>query len=337
MSGRGGARIAILGVGYAVPDAVRRNDDPVFDELLRDTPPGSELFGGYRERRVLSPGETVEDLLQTALERALEDADLEASSVGMLLGYISVSDYRTPNGLSDAHRRLKLPQAAPVLPINNEFNNFTTSLTIARALMAAGGSGPALIACAGNWTQHVDYATPQSYSAADGAGCAVIGLTDEASRFGIVDSETLVWADNFGAMYMAGDVVATVPDCGTHVRDCTYTTPYFHIPKAGMDEYRKFGIEAPPLAVNRLLERNRLKGPDIALITHQSSSVLLESWNDAIRPCQFLDTLARFGNMTVANLPVNLACGYGDIHTDHLVICGIGVEGQVHAVLLSRE
>jgi 3-oxoacyl-[acyl-carrier-protein] synthase-3 len=328
--------IGILGVGYTVPEEVRTNDAPVFDWLRDHQPAGKDLFAGYLERRVLAPGETVTDLLLSAAQRAMDHAGCSPEEIGLLLGYVSVSKYGNPNGLGEVHKSLGLPEGALIVPVNNEFNNFNSAILIAQGLLPRTGGKRALIACAGNWTRHVDYQTPQSLSAADGAGAAVVGPTSDPAHFTVLDHETVVWSDNFGAMFMAGDAVTTNPDCDWSPRDCTFTTPYFHISKAGENEYRNFGVQAPPLAVKRLLKRNKLTGADIALVTHQSSSVLLDAWKEAIQPAQYLETLEQFANMTVANLPVNLAYWYDRISTEYLVINGIGVEGQTNAVLLKR-
>lgn len=331
-----GDSVGILGVGYAVPSTVRRNGDPLFKWLFEVAPDGTDLFKGYDERRILGPGETATDLMLEAVKTTLNDAGCAPGDIGMLLGYVSVSDYQNPNGLGRIHQALELPGSTPIIPINNEFNNFTAGMMVARALIRDGMQGNALVACAGNWSRHVDYHTPQSISAADGAGAVVIGPVSGTGAWLLTDSETGVWSKYFGDMYMAGTPVATDYDCDTNPHHCTFTTPYFTITERGKREYGEFGKTGVPEVVNALLKRNGLAGQDIALVTHQSSSVLIEYWREKIQPGAYLETLARYGNMTVANLPVNLACGYEDIEQDGLVVAGIGVEGQVNAVLFQR-
>ena len=45
-------RVALTGVGYAVPPSIRTNDDPIFDWLKAHQTAGQDLFQGYKERRV---------------------------------------------------------------------------------------------------------------------------------------------------------------------------------------------------------------------------------------------------------------------------------------------
>lgn len=318
-------RARILGTGYAVPDHIRRNDDPIFDWLREHQQPGQDLFKGYDERRVLGPGEDLIDLLVPAARRALDAARVAPHDVDLLLGDASVSEYITPNALAHLHARLELPHHAWILPIDNEFSNFNAGLVTASALIDAGRARHALIVCGSSWTRFVDYHTPPSISAADGAGAAVIGL--DRRGFAVVDYET--WSDTryYGSMYMQPDVI----------RPGEYTAPYYHITERGQQGFVEFGERQPVAATQRLLERHRLTGADIALITHQASSVLNDAWAAGIRPAQYLQTLATLANMTVANLPVNLAHFDGRIEKDTLVLLGIGPDFHTHALLLHRQ
>lgn len=329
--------IGILGVGFSVPERVRTNGDPLFDWLIEASPKGLGLFTGYRDRRYLGPGEDVTGLMMDAVEATLKDADCLPDDVGLLLGYVSVSDYLNPNALGAVHEQLELPKSTPIIPVNNEFNNYPMAIVIAQGLMQAGMPGNALIVCASNWSRHVDYHTPQAISAGDGAGALVLGPVNDDGDWVIADHATGVWSQNFGAMYMRGAVLGTDYDCSTNPHHCTFTTPFFQISEAGIKEYQEFGVTGVPDVVNGLLKENGLEGGDIALVTHQSSAYLIDRWRDAIKPSTYVQTLEQYGNMCIANLPVSLASGLAHVKEDHLVVCGIGVEGQVNAVLLSRK
>jgi 3-oxoacyl-[acyl-carrier-protein] synthase III len=330
-------RIGITGVGYAVPQTVRLNDDPIFDWLRQHATPGKDLFQGYRERRVLAPGETLIDLMLPAAEAALRNAQLAPEQVDLLLGYGSVSESLTPNILAEVHAKLALPERAWIVPVNNEFNNFNTSLVLAHSLIETGHGRNALIVCGCNWTRHVDYHTPQSVSASDGAGAAVIGRTSDPSRFALIDAEATVRSGYYGDMYLRGDPVPrSEPPSGDDAEPC-YTKPFFHITADGQTAFTEFGAREPPHLARRLLERHGLPGAGITLITHQASSVLNDAWNREIQPAQYLETLEAFANMTLANIPVSLAFHYGSIEKDTLLLLGVGVEMQASALLLKRN
>src|SRR5262247_821042 len=123
----------LLGVGYAVPQNIRTNDDPIF-HWLRDHPTKSDPFEGYVTRVVLGPGEDLMTMMVPAALNALSAAGLRASDVDVLLGYASVSEYQTPNELSRLHRMLGCPTRTYVVPLNSEFSNFNAGLLLADAL-----------------------------------------------------------------------------------------------------------------------------------------------------------------------------------------------------------
>ena len=323
-----GARAGLVGLGQAVPPTVRTNDDPVFDWLHQHHPPGEDLFEGYVTRRVLAPGEALVDLMEQAARQALAASRVPAAEIDQLVGYASAGEYLTPNTLALLHQRLGLAPRAAVVPIGGEFSTFNYSLVLADGVIRAGRARHVLIAVGGDWTRLVDYHTPQAISAGDGAGAAVLAETSDAAAFSVVDVEVEVAARYYGSMYLAGDPVPDQPSL--------FTAPTFHITPAGQEGFKQFGITAPPAVANRLLARNRLSGSDIALISHQASAVLIDRWAAAITPRQYLHTLPELANMTVANVPVNLARFAGRFATDHVVLLSVGAEMHASAVLLRR-
>jgi 3-oxoacyl-[acyl-carrier-protein] synthase-3 len=317
---------AIVGTGVAVPEQVRTNDDPVFDWLRVHTPEGAALFTGYCERRVLGPGETVTWLMVEAARTALEAAGAGPDSVDVLLGYGSVAAYISPNVLAQVHAELGLPARVPVLPFADDFTNFNSALIAADALIRAGSVETALIVCGDNWTGYVDYHTPQSISAGDGAGAAVIAPTTTPTQFSLVDREHVTASQDYGAMFMAADAVGAA-----------WSSPYIHITPQGMKDFVSFGIGEAPKLVSTLMERNGLQPSDVTLICHQASGTLIASWQQTLGALTILDTLAEYANVVLAAIPVTLAARGAEIATDHLILLGLGVQLQASALLLARQ
>ena len=94
-----------------------------------------------------------------------------------------------------------------------------------------------------------------------------------------------------------------------------------------------------PSAISRVLERNNLKGADVAMTAHQSSSVLLDAWVKMIVPAQLVSTLTIFANMTGATIPVNLAWASANdpVTPNYLVCLALGPDAHADAMLLRRE
>ncbi len=324
-------RAGILGLGYFLPANIRTNDDPIFDWIKAHVPPGTDLFQGYDIRHVLSGDEKVSDLMVAAGQRALDAAGLASKDVDLVLGYASVSEYQMPNALARVHAELNLPKSAWVIPLNNEYANFNASLVMANAMIRTGQIKHALVVIGGNWSRYVDYHTPESVSAADGAAAAVVGVTSDKTRFEVVDFETEMATESYGVMFVEPDALPNTAD-GV----AAFTQPYFHITQAGFDGFKTFGMDVPPAVVLRLLARNGLVGKDVTLIAHQTSTVLNDHWVKVIAPAELLQTLGTFANMTLANIPVNLAFFQDKIAKDHLVLMALGPELSTNAVLLRR-
>ena len=87
------SRVAILGVGYCLPDKIRGNDDPVFDWLREHPPSGGELFDGLKYRRVLERGDQITELVAHACKNAVADAKVDLADIDLLIGSASVSGW----------------------------------------------------------------------------------------------------------------------------------------------------------------------------------------------------------------------------------------------------
>ena len=314
----------ILGFGHALPESVRTNEDPVFDDLRKLQRDGDKdcaaQFDGYEKRRVLRPGETAEELAVQAGRAALAHAGIDAPKVDLLVGATSVGDYVSPNGLAAVHRDLELRADSMVLPLDVHFNTFNAALLTATAMVEAGRVTTALVVCAADWTRHVDYKACESLSVGDGAGACVVGLTQNPGFFGRVDDVTLVESSGYGAMYMA-----------------LSDDPRFHITEEGGRLFETFGIRKPGEAADLVLRRNGLTGSEIGLVSHQASAVLMKAWGDRVQPRVYIESLKELANMTIASIPVNLSRSHDDIRKlDHLLLLGIGIEFQTSALLLGR-
>jgi 3-oxoacyl-[acyl-carrier-protein] synthase III len=327
----------ILGLGYSVPPNLRTNDDPIFDWLKAHIPPGGNPFQGYVTRVVLGPGEDLMTMMVPAALNALADAKLQPADIDMLLGYASLSPYGCPNELSHLHQMLGLPRNTYVVPINCEFSNFNASLLFADAMIRAGRAKNVLIVAGGNWTRHVDYHTVQSISAADGAGAAVVGLSSDATQWQVVDQNTVTDTSYFGSMFMRGQGYEQVPPVDG--REMLWSDPFFQITADGMKGFGAFGGQLATTAVTELLARNNLGPGSWSLVAHQASSVLFQMWQTVLKPAQLISTIENFANMTVANIPVNLAWATANqpITQNNLVLFALAPDMHANALLLQRE
>ncbi len=332
-------RVVVAGVGLGVPDRIRENDDPIFD-WLRAHPPPHDPFQGYVYRRVLADDQDLADIMAPAARAALTDASTSVEDIDVLIGFGSVSTHYMPNPLALVHQKVGLLPGVPVIPLANDYANFTAGVSVATALVEGGQARNVLVVTGCNWTRHMDYHSPQAVCAGDGAGAAVIARRTDPGRFAFVDSFTITESALYGSMYMAGDPkIGTPPPDGPYIPGYDHRSfgwPYFHITARGMDAFTSFGQLRPPEAAKALLARHGIDPQDVTLIPHQTSTVLLDYWYGQIGAGCDLDTLTTYGNVPHANIPLTLASRYDEITTRYLLLLTLGVEFSTTATLLTR-
>ncbi|WNG18129.1 3-oxoacyl-[acyl-carrier-protein] synthase III C-terminal domain-containing protein [Cystobacter fuscus] len=314
---------ALLGVGAAVPEQVRRNDDPLFEPLRRAAARGGgehALFYGNRERRVLAPGESLAALTARAGRVALEDAGVRPEAVERLYGYVSVSEFVSPNALYAVHRELGLGQGTLVIPVQADFTNFLMGVVLAWEALRAGSIRHALVAVGSGWTRNMDYGQGHAIGIGDGAGAAVVGAGE---RLVLVDWAADTFSGEYGAMTMASRP-------GSGVEHPTYGIA----PDAGIQAFLSSGMDGPPRLVARLLARHGIHRDDVTLISHQATRKLMDHWAAQLRPREYLDTYEDFGNMVHASLPVTLARFHRELRTKYLVMVGLGIGAHQFALLV---
>lgn len=326
----------ITGLGYALPQTIRRNDDPIFDWLKKHVKDGQKLFTGYHTRHVLHDGEELVSIMLPAAKKAMQHAGIGPADVDLLIGTGSPGMYTNPNELNALHKELGLPAATWVIPTNCEFSHYNAALLFADALLKAGRVKHVLICVGGSWTRNVSYRTQQSVSAADGAGAAVMTMSEDSRCWAVKDVHTITDSSYYGSMFTKNEALPWYDPLLKEQQ--IWTAPYFQITEQGFNGFKTFGMNTTPLAATALMEKQGLSGSDICLISHQASSLLMDNWKKVIQPAQYINTIQTFANMAPANIPVNLAWAteHEPFLRDNLVLLAIGPDMHANALLLQR-
>lgn len=332
------SRPRIIGTGWAVPQKIRYNNDPIFDWLKQNFP-DQNLFEGYNERHVLDTNEDLIDIMVPAARMAMEKAGKRAADIDLLIGIGSISAYIQPNMLTQVHKELGLPAKTWVIPVGDDYSNYASCLLLADGLIKAGHAATILICIGGNWTRNVDYHTPQSISAADGAGAAVVALSDDESKWHVVDQCTVTASSYYGSMYTDGLTMTALPPIQGYGK--VYVPHFFQITPEGLNGFKSFGTQEALGAVTGLLQKTGLTGDNISFMPHQTSQVLIDYWCShlAPKPAQVISTIGQFANVTVATHALNMAwCEENAvIEKDKLVMLALGPDMHANAMLLQRN
>lgn len=331
--------IGLLGFGYALPEYVRRNDDPIFDQIRTTANSRGEsehtLFTGMKERRVLQPGESLSDLMVSAAQQAVANSGLQLNQIERLYGYGSVAEFITPNVLYKVHRDLGLQPSTLVVPIHSDFSNYSLSLIQAWEAIVAGHCRYALVVTGGHFTRHGDYTSGHSLSLGDGAGAVLVGY---GKRFVLIDYISETWSHEYGYMTVQNRQVVQQGIRTLVVDEQNLPIPTFGIDQEnGVQSFLTTGMDAPPRMIHQLLARHGLIGDQITLISHQASRKLMDHWASLIRPKAYFDTLEVFGNMAVASVSVTAARFHERVETEFLLLHSLGLGFHQTAVLLRNN
>ncbi len=331
-------RPRIIGSGWAVPEKIRYNDDPIFN-WLRKNNPNPNLFTGYKERRILGDKEHLTDIMVPAALSALKNAGKKPEDIDILIGLGSISEYIQPNTLSNLHKALGLPERTWVIPVGNDFSNFASCLLIADALVSAKRAKNVLICLGCNWTRNVDYHTGQSVSAADGAGAAVVALSSNKEKWHVADYCTVTDSSYYGTMYTDGlKLKATPPIKGYNT---VYSPHFFQITQQGINGFSAFGEPIAISSTTKLLKKNKLSTSDISFMPHQTSATLINYWVGSLKllPAQVISTLLQYANVTVATHALNFAWSEenNSVQGDNLVMLALGPDMHANSMLLKRN
>ncbi|MEU1281429.1 3-oxoacyl-[acyl-carrier-protein] synthase III C-terminal domain-containing protein [Streptomyces sp. NPDC005805] len=311
--------VRLIGGSFALPPAAPPRTVRTLDGASAAGHQQADLFTGEAGRRVLGPGQSIEDLVVDAGRRVLDGAGLDAGRVDRLYGYVSLGEFLFPNGLFVVHRNLGLSSRCLTVPVNGEFANLLLGIMHAWEGVTIGRSEHALVAVGSRMSHSVDPGHPLADYISDAATAFLVGRSTTGLE--IVDTGTEVLSDEFGAMTMAWD-----PAAGR---------PAFRISDdSGRRAYLTTGMDGPVRLVRDLLRRHSVRPRDVTLITHQSSRLLLDHWAARIRPYRHIDTFTEYGNMAHASVGVTLAKHWEDLDTQYVALVGLGLGAQNIAVLL---
>jgi 3-oxoacyl-[acyl-carrier-protein] synthase III len=183
-------------------------------------------------------------------------------------------------------------------------------------------------------------------SAADGAGAAVLSLSEDSKQWSVLDQCTVTESSYYGSMHTSGleftlkqgIKVKNPPDRSF---DKVHSPPFFQITAEGMKGFKEFGAVTALSSVIELLNKNDLTAADVSFMPHQTSQVLINHWCDNLSPPpgQIISTIEKFANVTVATHALNLGWyeANGKIEKDYLLMLALGPDMHANAMLLKRN
>lgn len=289
---RGASRIGatISGLGTSVPDAVVRNDRiaarlGVSDEwIVKRT--------GIHSRHVAASGERLSDLAAEAGRSALEDAELEADDLDLILVATSTADDLLPNAAPLVAGALGAVRAG-AFDVGAACTGFLSGLAIGTAYIESRRARNVLLVGAEMMSRITDPDCRQTAALfGDGAGAVVLSDTSGSGRIGPI---TLGADGNGGELIVVDRDEALIRMQGHE----TFKHAVARMGEASLEAVALAGLGLDDIDV---------------FIYHQANARILHALTMqlGLPPDRVLDCIGDYGNTSAATLPLALAHAHAE-------------------------
>ena len=280
----------ILGTGSALPERVVTNDQ--LTEFLDTSDEWIATRTGIRERHVLS-NDRLSDLAANAARRALENAQIEATDLDMIICSTVQAEAATP-ALACIIQG-EIGANCPAFDINSGCTGFLVALDMADSFLAADKAQKILVVCAEAMTRLCDW-TDRSTCVlfGDGAGAVVV---DGAESF---DKISLTTASN-----------TSVLNAYTHAGNSPFAIDPVDFQPMYMNgqEVYKFAVSQSYAGIRKALEDANTEPQDVQhYLLHQANLRILEAVRTRLKveKERFPHNIDQTGNTSSASIPILL-------------------------------
>ncbi len=299
----------IIGLGHRVPDRVVPNSE--LEKLVDTSDQWIRERTGIEERHLVAPGETLAHLCTAAARGALEDANLSALDLDLIIVATCTPENLFPSTAAQVQNALGARCGA--FDLEAACSGFVYSLICASQFIATGAMKNVLVIGGEVMSRYVDWTDRNTCILfGDGAGAAIVSAVDDG--FGLIGYD--LGADGSGGALL---------HCGVRPTE----TSNAQIFQNGREVY-KFAVQQMGASAVRALESCGLSGEDVdLLVPHQANLRIIEKAAQRLKmPMdKVFVNLQKYGNTSAATIPIALseATKAGRIHSgDTVVLVGFG-------------
>lgn len=289
----------ILGLGSYVPEKILTNAD--IEKLVDTNDEWITERTGIKERRICAPEQATSDLSLIAAQRALEDANVSAEELDMIIVATISADSNTPSTACVLQNKLGAVNAA-AFDLSAACSGFVYGSAIASQFIETGVYKKVLVVGAETLSKFVNWKDRNTCIIfADGAGAAVYGIVDDG--YGVLSFD--LGADGSGAETIE------IPGGGSrHPADQETIDNHMHCLHMNGKETFRFAVKAMGSTVMKSLERAGLSKEDIDyFIPHQANIRIIQSAAKRLHlPMEkVFVNIEKYGNTSAASIPIALA------------------------------
>lgn len=293
--------IGIKGLGYYLPNMTWTNRD--LEKMINTSDEWIFSKTGIKERRIADPCEATSDLALYASLDALEDADLKAENIDLIILATSSPDMLQPSTAAILQGKLGAKNAA-AFDISAVCAGFIFAITTAAGMMRGLGYKNALVVGAETYSRILDWKDRNTcVFFGDGAGAVVLSETHEQ---GFIGSYIM----NNGR----GWDVIKYPAGGSRI-PTTHETVKKGLHAFSMQGKKvwEFATEVFPASIRKVAEHSGIGIEDIDMvISHQANINIIKTSmaNLGIPMEKTYTTIEKYGNTSGASVPITLVEAY---------------------------
>jgi len=296
--------VGVLGVGHYLPEEVTTNKD--FEQRLDTTDEWIKSRTGIEERRFAKDDEHTSHMAFEAAKLALENADVTAEELDLILVATVTADTPFPSVAAMLQERLGAKKAA-AMDLGAACAGFMYAMITAQQFIGNGAYEKILIVGADKLSKITDFTDRNTaVLLSDGAGAAVMGKVSEGK--GVLSFE--LGADGTGGpnLYQKDD-------------------GYLYM---NGREVFKFAVRQMPQSTINVVEKAGLSKDDVDyLVPHQANIRIMEAARQRIGISEekMAKTIHKYGNNSAASIPIALSESVqnGNINDgDVVVLVGFG-------------
>ena len=289
---------AVTGWGWYSPAQVLTNQD--LQKLIDTNDDWITSRTGIRERRIAAAGETTSSMATIAARQALEEAELSASDLDLIICATTTPDHLLPATACLIQHNLGAERAA-AFDLNSACTGFLSALAVGTQFIQGGGARRILIVAGevlSRFTNWEDRSTCILFG--DGAAAVVLEATTQTA--GVLST----------VLGSKGDVEQMLSiEAGGSARPATPQTiaEKAHCIKMRGNEIFKMAVRSMAQSAQEALDKARLSMKDIrAVIPHQANHRILTSTRGVLglSEGQMFINIDRYGNTGASSIPIAL-------------------------------
>lgn len=288
-------RAYIKGTGSYTPPKILKNE---FFEAVGSSDEWIYKNLGIKERRI-ADGEVTSDLATKAALAALENAEISANDIDLIIVATSTPDRQAPSTACFVQEKIGA-QKAVAFDISAVCSGGIYGLAIGSQFIETGMYKNVLVIGADTFSSITDWTRKDSVFFGDGAGAVLLSATTEDKGF----FDFKLHADGAGKLHF------NIPAGGCEIPATEETIKQgLHFFQMNGKEVFNTATKVLPEVINEILEANQLKADDIDwVIPHQPSIRILQKVAEEVNiPFEKVMTnMDKYANTSGGTIPIVL-------------------------------